>query len=246
MNDLTLKKDNTNRIRTLQGARFLFVAFIYLSHCVTPNVSTPFDFGGDIGVSFFFILSGFVMSWGYGPSVSRGEFSTRSYFWHHFWRLYPLHVLLFALMLALDSRLGHKYDLVQTLSTLFLVQSWIPSNHTLYNINAVSWFLCDTLFFYLIFKQLYAWLMSIDIRRRRYSYALLAFVSIYLIAASLVPADMTNCTLYANPLLRTIDFAIGIMSYRLYKWGPQLLAQRQPHCSISRLLFMYWQDSCSI
>ena len=75
MNDLTLKKDNTNRIRTLQGARFLFVAFIYLSHCVTPNVSTPFDFGGDIGVSFFFILSGFVMSWGYGPSVSRGEFS---------------------------------------------------------------------------------------------------------------------------------------------------------------------------
>ena len=68
MNDLTLKKDNTNRIRTLQGARFLFVAFIYLSHCVTPNVSTPFDFGGDIGVSFFFILSGFVMSWGYGAS----------------------------------------------------------------------------------------------------------------------------------------------------------------------------------
>lgn len=219
MNDLTLKKDNTNRIRTLQGARFLFVAFIYLSHCVTPNVSTPFDFGGDIGVSFFFILSGFVMSWGYGPSVSRGEFSTRSYFWHHFWRLYPLHVLLFALMLALDSRLGHKYDWVQTLSTLFLVQSWIPSNHTLYNINAVSWFLCDTLFFYLIFKQLYAWLMSIDIRRRRYSYALLAFVSVYLIAASLVPADMTNCTLYANPLLRTIDFAIGIMAYRLYKLG---------------------------
>lgn len=74
MNDLTLKKDNTNRIRTLQGARFLFVAFIYLSHCVTPNVSTPFDFGGDIGVSFFFILSGFVMSWDMGRVLAGASF----------------------------------------------------------------------------------------------------------------------------------------------------------------------------
>lgn len=76
MNNIFVK-DNANRIRSLQGARFLFVVLIYMSHCVTDNIVEPFDFGGDIGVSFFFILSGFVLSLGYGPRVSRGDFSTK-------------------------------------------------------------------------------------------------------------------------------------------------------------------------
>lgn len=62
MNNIFVK-DNANRIRTLQGARFLFVVLIYMSHCVTENIVEPFDFGGEIGVSFFFVLSGFVLSW---------------------------------------------------------------------------------------------------------------------------------------------------------------------------------------
>lgn len=88
MNNIFVK-DNANRIRSLQGARFLFVVLIYMSHCVTDNIVEPFDFGGDIGVSFFFILSGFVLSLGYGPRVSRGDFSTKKFFWRHFWKLYP-------------------------------------------------------------------------------------------------------------------------------------------------------------
>ena len=215
MSNNILKKDNTNRIRTLQGARFLFVVFIYLSHCVTSNVVKPFDFGGDCGVAFFFTLSGFVLSWGYGLMVSRGEFASKQFFWRHFWRLYPLHLLLFVAMLLLDMRIGATYDWQQLTASLLLVQSWIPSNHTLYNVNPVAWFLCDTLFFYVIFKWVYNYIMSTALRVLIGIFVV--FAVLYLAVAAQVPHDMVNCTLYANPLLRTVDFALGVMAYRIYK-----------------------------
>lgn len=70
MNTNLFIEDNIGRKRTLQGVRFLFVLLIYISHCTSPNITTQFDFGGELGVSFFFILSGFVLSWGYGPRLS--------------------------------------------------------------------------------------------------------------------------------------------------------------------------------
>ena len=215
MNINVFTQDNIGKISTLQGARFLFVLLIFLSHCSSPYITSPFDFGGECGVSFFFILSGFVLSFGYGPRVSRGEFRTRQFFWRHFMKLYPLHLLLFAIMLVLDWRIGNHYDWSQILTTLLLVQSWIPSNHTLYNINPVSWFLCDTIFFYLIFKYLSSFIIKMS--WSKLIKLITGFVVVYLIAAWHVPNNMINCTLYANPLLRAFDFALGIVAYRYYK-----------------------------
>lgn len=217
MNIELLQQDNTGRIRTLQGARFLFVVLIYMSHFTTPAIAKTFDFGGDVGVSFFFCLSGFVMSWGYGPRVSRGEFCTRRFFWSHFWRLYPLHVLLFGAMLLLDWRIGHTWDVAQMLTSLLLVQSWIPSMHTLYTVNPVSWFLCDILFFYSIFKLLYGWIVRMP--GLRLVYCMLGVAITYWVVAWHVPKAWSTCTLYANPLLRSLDFALGIIAYRAYKSG---------------------------
>lgn len=215
MNTNLFIEDNIGRKRTLQGVRFLFVLLIYISHCTSPNITTQFDFGGELGVSFFFILSGFVLSWGYGPRISRGEFSTRQFFERRFWRIYPLHLLLYTIVLSLDWRIGHFYDWTQKITTLLLVQSWIPSNHTLYVINPVSWFLCDIIFFYVIFKHLYSYI--IKIYSRKLTKLLIVFITIYLIVAWQVPKDIINCTLYTNPLLRTFDFALGIFAYKVYK-----------------------------
>lgn len=151
MQETTLRQDNTNRIRTLQAARFLFILLIYLSHSVEPLAHSSFDFGGEGGVAFFFVLSGFVLSYGYGPRVSRGEFDGKRFFWKHFWHLYPLHLLFFSATVALDNRLGVSYDALQIATSLLLVQTWIPSDHTLFVANGVSWFLCDTLFCYIVF-----------------------------------------------------------------------------------------------
>lgn len=215
MNSEALKQDNAGRIRAFQGARFLFVVFIYLSHCVSDNMPLAFDYGGDMGVSFFFVLSGFVLSWGYGPQVTRREFALKPFFWSHWVHLYPLHVLLFAAFWLLDSRIGHCYDATQVLSNLLLLQAWIPSSHTLYTLNAVSWFLGDTLFFYIVFPCSYRWLMRKSWKCLAGTFFLLAVI--YVAVAIRIPDCMANCTLYANPLARWIDFASGICTYRLYK-----------------------------
>lgn len=213
-----LKTDNTGRIRTLQASRFLFVFLIYLSHSVGVLAGSPFDFGGESGVAFFFVLSGFVLSYGYGPRVSRGQFRLAPFFWRHFWHMYPLHIFLFVVAVALDARIGHTYDMVQIVSSVLLVQTWIPSAHTLFVGNGVSWFLCDILFCYLVFASLYRWLMRVPVRGLLCGFG--AFALVYGVAAYNVPRDMVNCTLYVSPLLRCVDFALGIMAYRYYKLMP--------------------------
>lgn len=209
------QQDNTGRIRTLQASRFLFVFLIYLSHSIEPLAGTSFDFGGESGVAFFFVLSGFVLSYGYGPRVSRGEFQPKRFFWQHFCHLYPLHLLFFAMTLVLDYKLGIRYDCVQIVASLLLVQTWIPSSHTLFVVNGVSWFLCDVLFCYIVFAPLYRLLTSIAMRR------LLALFAVFAVGygcvAQAVPSHMINCTLYVNPLLRCVDFSLGILAYRCYK-----------------------------
>ena len=76
-----------------QSLRFVFVMMIFMSHFAYRDVN-PFDAGGDCGVAFFFLLSGFVMSMGYGRSITDGSFR----FGHY---IRPLIVVL--LILALFS-----------------------------------------------------------------------------------------------------------------------------------------------
>ena len=51
-------------IETLQSLRFIFMMMIFMSHFAYRDIGA-FDAGGDCGVSFFFLLSGFVCSLGY-------------------------------------------------------------------------------------------------------------------------------------------------------------------------------------
>lgn len=111
------------RINTFQGARFIFALFIFLSHCVMANLNT-FEFGGECGVAFFFTLSGFVLSWGYGRNVQERTFHHRRFLWRHLSDLYPLHLLLFIIVLAFDLKADYHYDAVQLLTNLLLLQSW--------------------------------------------------------------------------------------------------------------------------
>lgn len=79
-------------IRTLQSLRFLFVGMIFLSHFSYGTIPT-FNFGGDCGVAFFFILSGFGISCGYGEHLLSHQVTFRTFFLKRIIKLYPLHLL---------------------------------------------------------------------------------------------------------------------------------------------------------
>lgn len=199
-------------IRNLQSLRFFFILLVFLSHASLLGHS--FDFGGECGVSFFFILSGFVLSVGYGDKIEQGAFSNRRFFCKQLFKSYPLHLLMLAIAFALDMRLGRTYGIGVLLSHVFLVQSWVPLDDYHFVLNGVSWFLSDLVFFYAVVAWLYKKIMRCSLRSL--TKAIVVVFGLWLVVTVASPGESVNAVLYTSPLLRAVDFALGIVIYRLY------------------------------
>ena len=198
-------------IQTLHSLRFVFIMLIVFSHIIGKR----FDFGGECGVSFFFMLSGFVLSLAYGQRVESRQFSLRSFLLRQLSKFYPLHLLMLVAFVCFDARLGVFYDWQHLLPNIFLLQSWIPYDEYFFVANGSSWFLCDIVFFYLVFCLAYRWLN----RMRILDLLLLGIVvlTFYGFLAYSIPIWKVNSILYASPATRLIDFCIGILLFRLFR-----------------------------
>ncbi|WP_368784602.1 acyltransferase family protein [Arthrobacter sp. 4R501] len=80
------------QLNSLTGLRFFaaMAVVLYHVHLYFPAVSDSLAiFGyGYTGVSFFFILSGFVLAWSHRPNFRPGRF-----YWNRVARIWPLHLL---------------------------------------------------------------------------------------------------------------------------------------------------------
>lgn len=87
-------------LRSFTGLRFLIALWVFLFHLQIrwPIVDRPFFVNilnqGAVGMSFFFMLSGFILSYSY-----QGSLIPRSYIRARFARIYPIYI--FAGLLAL-------------------------------------------------------------------------------------------------------------------------------------------------
>lgn len=208
-------------IRTLQSLRFIFIMLIVFSHIIGKS----FDFGGECSVSFFFMLSGFVLSLAYGSKVAEGSFRTRPFVLRQLLKFYPLHLLMLTVFVILDARLDRFYDWQHLLPNILLLQSWIPFDEYYYVANGSSWFLCDILFFYVVFSLAYR-----TLNRMRIVHLLtlgLVVLLLYIILASSIPLWSVNSILYVSPLTRLIDFCLGILLCRLYRSDISLRLERR-------------------
>lgn len=137
-------------IRSFTGWRYIFAVAIFMHHYQIDGKSV-LQAGGAIGVTFFFILSGFLLAYGYKKRLMTREISTSDFYKARAVKLYPLHILCFAAVFLLGIRNFVTADLPKAVLNLFLLQSWVPSPDYYMSYNAVSWFLSDELFFYLMF-----------------------------------------------------------------------------------------------
>lgn len=199
------------KIRNFVSLRFVFIMLIFLSH-VSCLGFPPFDFGGECGVAFFFMLSGFVLSLRYGKEIEQGTFRHRRFFWHQFSKFYPLHIAVIVLSMIVGWRVVDGEYLLKLIPTLLLVQSWIPDQSFYFFGNGVSWFLSDMLFIYAVFPFVYKQMH----KSRQNVELMLGMVLIaYVVYLSFVPEERHNDLVYAPPLLRMVDFGLGIVAYRL-------------------------------
>lgn len=146
----------------LTGIRFYAAVLVYVSHVVEliPGMATLggsfllFN-AGVVSVSFFFTLSGFILTYNYSDSfkesISLGTYS--QFMWNRLAKIYPVHLLglLIILPLAvLSPNLPLNWWAVPLHA--FLIQSWWPSSDPIFTsyLNVPSWSLSCELLFYLL------------------------------------------------------------------------------------------------
>lgn len=205
---------------SLTGLRWgaAFVVFLYHIHNFgyigggAGHVLGMLVGAGTAGVSFFFVLSGFVLAW------SSSESDTARRFWHRrFARIYPLHLATALIALALAATVLPSLAPSgpgELLANLLLVSSWNPQWWQA--VNPVSWSLVCEAFFYLLFPLLIRMLRPLAARGLRIVLVgCLAAVLILPLVAPLTPPHL----LYAWPLARLPEFLIGVTAGLVVRQG---------------------------
>ena len=149
------------RIEQITFTRFLAAISIVIFHyglSIFPFKDETLSFlfkHANIGVSYFFILSGFVMMIAYGQKT---HLPALEYFKNRFARIYPVYFLaIFLILLYIFLFFENKNYYGIILNTL-LLQAWIPP-HAL-SFNPLGWTLSVEMFFYALFPFLYNHLYS--------------------------------------------------------------------------------------
>ncbi|MBZ4321087.1 acyltransferase family protein [Streptomyces huiliensis] len=187
---------------------------------------------GPSAVSFFFILSGFVLAWSARPGDSRTGF-----WWRRFARIYPSHLAGFLLAVAMLLWMGRTLDPGVALANLTLTQAWVPDRTDWwFGYNGVSWSLCSEALFYLLFPFL------MPLFRRLTTTGLRVAVAVGCLAVTLYPLCRDEIgratgwsakfTLYIAPPVRLAEFAIGVALALLVRRG----AWRGPGVTVSLAL----------
>lgn len=228
----TLKKNGA-----LQSLRGLFALMIFFHHV------DWFEAGGDAGVAFFIILSGFVLSLGYGARITEATFDRQRYMRRRLIRVYPLHLACFvaAIILAPGSIAGSGWEAMGL--NLVLLQSWVPLQMVFFSGNAVAWCLSDLLFCYAVFPGIIRWLKAH--KRGTVAFTTAGMLAAYIVVLIITPAKWRLGIIYINPVMRLFDFLFGIALFLLWKnRGAAILSVSRVKATVLEtvawLLFVCW------
>ena len=208
-------------IKPLTSLRFFFAFFVFLSHLTFANTDNKLlqwlqrnvFFEGYLGVSFFFILSGFVLAYSYKEKFLEEKITKKSFYLARFARIYPLHFL--TLILAIPFvYFSNALEIGAFLTNLFLIQSFVPNQTIFFSFNPPAWSISDEMFFYLIFPLIIVLFENVKILKKIFTFLIPA---ILIIGVFLIPSGYHKDVFYVNPLIRSFDFILGILLYDLFK-----------------------------
>jgi peptidoglycan/LPS O-acetylase OafA/YrhL len=240
---LSGKTEKAPQLPSLTGLRFIAAMLVFFFHAtlmtspIPPNVPVnPFGdpatadnlswlFGkaGFVGVSFFFILSGFVLTWSAKPGKRARTFWRRRYL-----KIFPNHIVMWAVALVLFA--SAITPLAAYVPNLLLVHSFFPQAEINRSINVPSWSLCCELLFYLLFPVLLRAVRRIS-QKRLWVWAgvmVAGMIAVQLVTQYVIdgtkPAGAPASDLqfwfgYFFPPTRLFEFTLGIVLARIVATG---------------------------
>jgi len=213
------------RIDQITFTRFLAAMAIVVFHY--GNNIFPFDSDSVsflftqayIGVSYFFILSGFVMIIAYG---NKPNINTLEYYKNRFARIYPIYFL--AILLVLFHRhISLSYTKIyDVILNILAVQAWVPGKAL--SINTPGWSLSVEFLFYAIFPFLFNFIYN---NRNRVKKSIIPIVLIFFISQFLLQwfvrsnyyegfPSKSHDLIHYFPLMHLNEFLMGNLAGLLY------------------------------
>lgn len=204
-------------IDTLTSLRFFFALMVFGAHCyvVDSCFATHAFKEVFVGVSFFFVLSGFIIAYNYQDKMERQAISKRQFWVARIARVYPLHWLtLLGVVLVgnLMFPMGWGEGVRHFVPALFLFHPFVPKADYCFYFNSPSWSLgCEQLFYFLF--PFLALVFGKD-RRLVGGLSVCALAMPFLMARTEV--EHICAYWYVNPLARFPDFLVGMLLFRVY------------------------------
>ena len=155
----TRKPARLNALTGLRCFAAINIVFFHFSNPLWFGWLAPVVNAGYASVSFFILLSGFVLAYNYAGRARGGELSAVRFWKARFTRLYPIYFLSLVLgwrMLAVEYGVHtHGMFWAGVVLTPLLLQGWVPELATFWNTPA--WTMSAESFFYLLFPWLARW-----------------------------------------------------------------------------------------
>ena len=221
-------------LKPLTSLRFLAALAVFFSHLGYLRNLDSYKWlcarvfiEGYAGVTFFFVLSGFILTYNYHHVLTSLRLrEIKSFYIARFARIYPLYLLTFLISLPL---LRHEI-IQQPLNFLYTgtievlaLQSYLPLQSD-FAYNMPAWSLCDEFFFYALLPFILYALASSKITTRK-SFVALGIVT-WLTALVLVTLGRNSSSahwlFYISPPFRLFDFVLGIACGLYFLNSPRL------------------------
>ena len=229
--------DGPNQIRKLDALTTLrfFAAAMIVVHHTRGNFGIPDDIAGrfmlDQAVSFFFVLSGFILTYVY-PTLDTWE--ARGKFWlARFGRIWPAHIAAFGLLWLVLRNPAHfptgtSSGWLAILNTA-MVHAWVPVWNIFFSYNSVSWSISTEVGFYALFPLL-IWKWGLTWWWKVPAALLLAMIMIQLCQWLHIPESPQGTwavsqvgMVYIHPLARIFEFTVGMTAALIYRETAQYI-----------------------
>lgn len=212
---------NTNIIHSLTSLRMFAALGVFLSHLgilsqsslPVFNAAAKYFFNGYVGVTFFYILSGFIINYSFSRHLEEGRFNNKDFIVYRLARLFPVHIvsLICVLFMFGYTRNFEATNKEALIYNALLLQSFIPDAGYYFSFNPVSWSISCEMFFYVCF----CFLVNFKSKYLTGIFIVIQAVSVFMIVNP--PSGISGHWLfYINPLFRITDFVLGVIICRVF------------------------------
>lgn len=228
---LTSSYNSSERIEVITGLRFLAATLVFVSHTGinAEGILQGILKSGHIGVSIFFVISGFVLSKSYSYESNGFKTNITIFYVRRLNRIYPSYaaaLLISSLIFINDFEYQHFFV------SLLLIQSWLPSTDFYYALNTPDWSISNEIFFYFLFPFLFKTLRFLCVL---FLGIIILQIFLYLLLNHnnwdqiyFGTNNFSHWLFYICPISRLCEFLAGMLVYRSWSKGVLLTAKHIP------------------